>query len=111
MSQRTSGKKKRPVNEGLIVNSEISVNVKILKEGDHVLNIWFENSVIQIAVRHKNEEVEIFSLEPDEQGLPCINYKRTWYISFGDREIEILGNRQPSENIDGLEDVVKVTTF
>ena len=44
----------------------MQVKVEILKKGDTVLNVW-DN---KIAIRHKNEAVEIFSYEFDTDGLP-----------------------------------------
>lgn len=94
------------------VNRKIGVKMKILQEGDHVVNIWSEPNAILVAVRHLNEEVEIFRLEPDEDGLPRLNPHNTWQITFGDGEIEVFGTLQKDTNQSYDDDAtVKVTTF
>ena len=40
--------------------------IELLKKGDTVLNVW-DN---KIAIKHKNEDVEIFLYEFDVNGLP-----------------------------------------
>jgi len=64
-------------------------NIKILRRGDQVINVWGDGAAIRVAVRHKNGEVDLYLLTPDEQGLPRISSDRC-RITFGDNEVEII---------------------
>lgn len=44
----------------------MQIKIELLKKGDTVLNVW-NNS---IAIKRKNEDVEIFHYELDENGFP-----------------------------------------
>lgn len=71
------------------MTSSKKIVVRILSKEDEVINVWSENNQVSIAVKHKNGEVEIFRLEPDENGLPRVNMQNSWSISFGKGEVDI----------------------
>ncbi|MDM8566020.1 hypothetical protein QUF74_10250 [Candidatus Halobeggiatoa sp. HSG11] len=77
------------------------INVKILQKGDSIINVFSQDNQVSIAIKHDNEEVDIFRLEPDSDGLPRINQQKTWTISFGDGEVDIKSKK----------DDIQVTTF
>ncbi len=105
-------RKKRSSQGQRDVNQHLGVKMKILQEGDHVVNIWSEFNAILVAVRHLNEEVEIFRLEADEEGLPRLNPRGTWQITFGDGEIEVSGAPHEEHSQPAYQNTpVKVTTF
>lgn len=72
------------------------VKIEILKKGDTVLNVW-EN---HIAILKKSGEVEIFTVEIDDDGLPRIA-KPSYLVTYGKGSI--------SATIDGTD--IEVTTF
>ncbi|WP_029318896.1 hypothetical protein [Butyrivibrio sp. AE3004] len=47
----------------------MQIEIGILHKGDSVLNVWDNN----IAVRRKNEDVEIFHYDIDDEGLPRLS--------------------------------------
>ncbi len=47
----------------------MQIEIGLLKKGDTVLNVWDNN----IAIRRKNENVEIFHYDLDENGLPRLS--------------------------------------
>ena len=47
----------------------MQARIELLKKGDTVLNVWDNN----IAIKRRNEDVEIFHYELGEDGLPRLN--------------------------------------
>ena len=47
----------------------MQIKIELLKKGDSVLNVWDNN----IAIKRKNEDVEIFHYELGEDGLPRLS--------------------------------------
>jgi len=90
-------------------------NIKILRRGDQVINVWGDGAAIRVAVRHKNGEVDLYLLTPDEQGLPRISSDRC-RITFGDNEVEIISEtpetRSPRSSRNSRSaPPVKISTF
>lgn len=64
--------------------------IKILKEGDQVLNVSYQGEEIHIVVRQKNEEVSIYSVRRDENGQPKLLKTPYITITYGDGEVEAM---------------------
>ncbi|MDY6324477.1 MAG: hypothetical protein SPL99_05375 [Catonella sp.] len=47
----------------------MQIKIELLKKGDSVLNVWDNN----IAIKRKNEDVEIFHYELGDDGLPRLS--------------------------------------
>lgn len=62
--------------------------VKILKEGDQVLNLSYIGEEIHIVVRKSNEEVFVYSVCRDENGQPKLSKAPEITITHGDGEVE-----------------------
>ncbi|CDM94338.1 MAG: hypothetical protein P5702_17790 [Limnospira sp. PMC 1291.21] len=71
-----------------LYNSKQSLTIKILKEGDQVLNVSYIGDQIHIVVRQKNEEVLIYVVFLDEGGQPRLSKKPAITITSGDGEVE-----------------------
>lgn len=71
-------------------NSKQSLIIKILKEGDQVLNVLYIDDKIHIVVRQKNEEVLSYVASYDESGQPILSKNPAITITHGDREVEAL---------------------
>lgn len=65
----------------------MQVKIELLKKGDTVLNVW-DN---KIAIKHKNEDVEIFSYEFDVNGLPRL-INNSILITKGDGVIKAVSD-------------------
>ena len=61
----------------------MQIKIEILEKGDTVLNVW-DNS---IAVRKKNEDVEIFHYDLDGSGLPRLS-ENSILITKGNKVIK-----------------------
>ena len=93
--------------------------VKILKEGDQVLNVWPNGLGYCITVRRQNSEVYVCSIVLDENKVPRIEKKHPLIITFGDDEIETKIQSSVEQNDEETEkdissdrkDFIKVTTF
>ena len=75
----------------------MNINIKILKKGDAVLNVFNYADSVAILVKRKKGNVEVILLDKNDEGIPEIT--STWTISEGDNEIEI------------SKDNVKISTF
>lgn len=62
--------------------------VKILKEGDQVLNVSHIGEAIHIVVRKPNEEVFVYSVSRDAHGQPKLSKLPEITITHGDGEVE-----------------------
>ncbi|MEG4800804.1 hypothetical protein QUB63_13860 [Microcoleus sp. ARI1-B5] len=62
--------------------------VKILKEGDQVLNVSHIGEEIHIVVRKQNEEVFVYSVFRDQNGQPKLSKAPEITITHGDDEVE-----------------------
>lgn len=62
--------------------------VKILKEGDQVLNVSHIGEEIHIVVRKLNEEVFVHSVTRDQNGQPKLSKTPEITITYGDGEVE-----------------------
>jgi hypothetical protein len=58
--------------------------LKIMSEGDQVLNCWDD----KIAIRRANGEVDIFQILIEENDLPRLS-DDIWRITYGNNTIEI----------------------
>lgn len=63
-------------------------SIKILKEGDKVLNVW-DN---KIAVLRANGEVDIYGIVLKEGCLPSLSGD-IWRVTYGNETIEISGEK------------------
>jgi hypothetical protein len=93
----------------------MQTNIKILRRGDQVINVWGDDTAIRVAVRRKNGEVDLYLLTPDEQGLPRISSRRC-RITFGQDEVEIVGESSEKRSSRGSRKTkpsgqVKISTF
>ncbi|MCT7951283.1 hypothetical protein NG798_15895 [Ancylothrix sp. C2] len=71
-------------------NSKQQLTIKILKEGDQVLNVSYIGTEIHIVVRQKNEEVLTYAVYLDENGQPKLSKKPVMIITHGDGVVEAL---------------------
>jgi hypothetical protein len=65
-----------------------SLIVKILQEGDKVLNVSHQGEEIHIVVQKSNEEVVVWVLYRDEKGQPILSKIPEITITFGDGMVE-----------------------
>lgn len=80
--------------------------IKILDEGDSVLNIWPVESGYNIAVRKKSGEVSVILVTLDENKYPRIQHTPNLSIEFKENDIEEVETIFPTAN-----GVVKTSTF
>lgn len=73
-----------------VVEASIRCTVKILKDGDQVLNVWYCDSTYFIAVRQKNDEVCVYSVALDEEKMPRLSKTLPLKVTFGEGEIEVI---------------------
>jgi hypothetical protein len=59
--------------------------IKIMSEGDQVLNCWDD----KIAIRRTNGEVDIFQISIEENHLPTLS-EDVWRVTYGNNTIEII---------------------
>jgi hypothetical protein len=71
-------------------NSKQSLTIKILKEGDQVLNVSYIGDEIHIVVRQQNDEVLIYAASLDENGQPRLSKTPAITITHGNGEVEAL---------------------
>ena len=84
------------------VDANIKMTVKILREGDQVINLWQCDSSYFIAVRQQNGESCVYSVSLDEEGVPRLGRTQPLKVTFGEGEIEAIIKTATGE--------VKVTT-
>jgi hypothetical protein len=86
----------------------VQIELKILNKGDKVLNTW-EN---KISIKRKNGEVEIFTINLDENNLPRIS-PDTLLITFGKNQVSIknTANRNNNRNDKNEDDDFEIGTF
>jgi hypothetical protein len=65
-----------------------SLIVKILQEGDKVLNVSHQGEKIHIVVQKSNEEVVVWVLYRDEKGQPILSKTPEITITLGDGVVE-----------------------
>jgi hypothetical protein len=75
----------------------MNINIKILKKGDSVLNVFNYGDSVGVSVKRKNGYVDVILLNKNNEGIPEIT--SIWTISEGDNEIQI------------SKDDVKISTF
>jgi len=68
----------------VVVEANVRLTVKILKDGDQVLNVWYCNSSYFVAIRQNNGEVCVYS------------------VTFGEGEVEAIISSEDGD--------IKVTT-
>ncbi|MBE9128635.1 MULTISPECIES: hypothetical protein [unclassified Coleofasciculus] len=78
------------------------LSVKILKEGDQILNVWPSGADIYIAVRSRNEEVFVYSVTQDQNGQPKLSKAPEITITHGDGEVEAWGTDASGKQIFSL---------
>jgi hypothetical protein len=78
------------VDPNRLDNNQKSLIIKILKQGDQVLNVSYIGDKIHIAVRQKNEEVLSYVASYDESGQPRLSKNPAITITYGDGEVEAL---------------------
>ncbi|MCC3532579.1 MAG: hypothetical protein JGK40_32135 [Microcoleus sp. PH2017_21_RUC_O_A] len=64
------------------------MTVKILKEGDQVINVWQIDSSYFIAVKQQSGEVCVYCVTLDEEKKPRLSRNSPLTIAFGEGEIE-----------------------
>ncbi len=98
----------------------MAISIKILREGDQVLNVWSNETGNYVAVKRENGEVYVYSVTLDENQVPRINPSSSFIITFGDGEIEatipvsvekIDDESQGNQRLPINDESVKVTTF
>lgn len=67
--------------------------IKIMSEGDQVLNCWDD----KIAIRRANGEVDIYQLAIGENSLPTLS-EDVWRITYGNNTIEITDKDSTSKS-------------
>lgn len=72
------------------LDSKQKLTIKILQEGDQVLNVSYIGTEIHIVVRQKNEEVSIYTVYLDENGQPKLSKKPVIIITHGDGVVQAL---------------------
>lgn len=97
----------------------MAISIKVLKEGDQVLNVWSNNSVTHFSVKSKNGEVYVYSVILDENHVPRIDQSSSFIITFGEGEIEAtipvsvenVDESQGNQRLSTNDESIKVTTF
>jgi hypothetical protein len=89
MEQAIEKRIEQPINFNLDNNKQ-KLTIKILKEGDQVLNVSYIGNEIHIVVRQKNEEVLVYAVYLDENGQPKLSKTTGITITHGDGEVEAL---------------------
>lgn len=81
-------------------------SIKILKEGDRVLNVWND----KIAILRLNGEVDIYGLIFENGSLPRIS-EDVWKITYGNETIDITnrGNTSPQTTDDDDDDDFEIS--
>ncbi len=74
---------------------EVIYSIKVLKEGDKVLNVW-DN---KIAILRSNGEVDIYGIILEEGRLPRLS-EDVWRVTYGNETIDITGGK----TLDNAED-------
>ncbi|WP_293299140.1 hypothetical protein [Microcoleus sp. PH2017_11_PCY_U_A] len=64
------------------------MTVKILKEGDQVINVWQIDSSYFIAVKQQSGDVCVYCVTLDEEKKPRLSRNSPLTIAFGEGEIE-----------------------
>jgi hypothetical protein len=98
----------------------VAISIKILRQGDQVLNVWSNETGTYVAVKRENGEVYVYCVTLDDNQAPRIDQSSSFIITFGDGEIEatipvsvenvddkIRANQRLSTN----DESIKVTTF
>ncbi|WP_218314440.1 hypothetical protein [Halomonas sp. 18071143] len=75
----------------------MNIEIKILKKGDEVLNVFNYLDSVAISVKRKKGHVDVVLLDKTEDGIPKI--KSIWTVSEGDNEVVV------------SKDDVKISTF
>ena len=93
----------------------MQTNIKILRRGDQVINVWADDATIRVAVRRKNGEVDLYLLTLDEKGLLRISPQRC-RITFGQDEVEVIRESPGTRSSHGSRKTkssgpVKISTF
>ncbi|QTR53707.1 hypothetical protein [Thiothrix unzii] len=65
----------------------MNIDIKILRKGDSVLNVFNYMNSVAVSVKRKNGHIDIFLLNENNEGIPEI--ASIWKISEGDNEIEV----------------------
>lgn len=76
-------------------------SIKVLKEGDKVLNVWDD----KIAILRANGEVDIYGITFEEGCLPKLS-EDIWRVTHGNGTLEITngGTKSNDSDIEGDED-------
>jgi hypothetical protein len=91
---------------------QIHTKIKILKKGDKVLQVdWHSPEILRIVVQRNNGEIDLYSIEIDEMGLPRIDCKTRMTIAYGEDEIEIIKPSQATSARNNGSNELKVSTF
>lgn len=70
-----------------------SLVVKILQEGDQVLNVWHSEGEIYVVVKKPSGAASIYSIGQDEAGQPRLS-STIVSIEHGDGSVEALATDQ-----------------
>ncbi|BAB73408.1 hypothetical protein H6G10_06865 [Anabaena cylindrica FACHB-170] len=86
----------------VVVEANVRLTVKILKDGDQVLNVWYCNSSYFVAIRQNNGEVCVYSVTLDEEKIPRLSKTPPLKVTFGEGEVEAIISSEDGD--------IKVTT-
>lgn len=79
------------------------IKIKILGDGDEVLNLWPTDSGYQVAIKNRKGEVFVTSISLDENNIPRISRPNPAFI------ITYAGETGPE--IEAEKNQLKVTSF
>jgi hypothetical protein len=98
----------------------VAISIKILREGDQVLNVWSNETGTYVAVKREKGEVYVYSVTLDENQAPRIDQRSSFIITFGDGEIEatipvsveqVAHESQGNQTLSTNDESIKMTTF
>jgi hypothetical protein len=91
----------------MLANHISPPEIKILKEGEEVINLWTIDSGYHVVIKNQKGEVFVISISLDENKMPRINQTPNLVITHID-ETNVMEVSTVKETSQGK---VKVTTF
>ncbi|QSV64881.1 MAG: hypothetical protein HEQ26_21160 [Dolichospermum sp. DL01] len=91
----------------MLANHISPPEIKILKEGEEVINLWPIDSGYHVVIKNQKGEVFVISINLDENKMPRINQTPNLVITHID-ETNVMEVSTVKETSQGK---VKVTTF
>jgi len=98
----------------------VAISIKILRQGDQVLNVWSNETATYVAVKRENGEVYVYCVTLDDNHAPRIDQSSSFIITFGDGEIEatipvsgenVDDKSRANQRLSTNDESIKVTTF